>query len=111
MPDTKKPEYVTYKGSKILPLTETNIVSWMIHARNILIFDDLWQYVDPDQAPTIIESAPKDDKTISRQTSLARAVLIFLITADFWLELDEFNLPYQIWAHIKARANQLKAQK
>ena len=41
IPDTKKPEYITYKGSKILPLTETNIVSWIIHARNILIFDDL----------------------------------------------------------------------
>jgi len=41
IPDTKKPEYVTYKGSKILLLTETNIVSWMIYTRNILIFDDL----------------------------------------------------------------------
>ena len=48
---------------------------------------------------------------ISRQTSLAHVVLSFLITADFWLELDEFNLPHQIWVYIKARANQLKAQK
>jgi hypothetical protein len=105
MPDTKKSEYVTYKGSKILPLIETNIVSWMKSARNILIFDNLWQYVDPDQAPTIIESAPKDDKTISRQISLARAVLSFLVTADFWLELDDFKLPHQIWTQIAARAN------
>jgi hypothetical protein len=83
MPDLKKSEYVTYKGSKILPLTETNIVSWIMNAKNILIIDDLWQYVDPDQAPTIIKSAPKDDKTISRQISVARAVLSFLITNDF----------------------------
>ena len=59
----------------------------------------------------IIESAPKDDKTISRQILVARVVLSFLITNDFWLELDEIKLPHQIWTQIQTRANQLKAQK
>jgi hypothetical protein len=111
MPDIKKSEYVTYKGSKILPLTETNIVTWMMNAKNLLIIEDLWQYVDPDQGPTILESTQKDDKTTIRQTTIARAVLSFLITHDFWIELDEIKLPHQIWTQIQARANQLKAQK
>ena len=38
-------------------------------------------------------------------------VLSFLITADFWLELDDFKLLYQIQIQIITRVNQLKAQK
>jgi hypothetical protein len=111
MPDNKKSEYVTYKGSKIIPLTENNIITWMMNAKNILIIEDLWQYVDPDQASAIVESASKDNKTTIRQTAIARAVLSFLITYDFWIDLDEIKLPHQIWTQIQARANQLKAQK
>jgi hypothetical protein len=94
MPDNKKLEYVTYKGSKIIPLIENNIITWMMNAKNILIIEDLWQYIDPDQASAIVESASKDDKTTIRQTAIARAVLSFLITHDFWIDLDEIKLPH-----------------
>jgi len=42
MPDTKKSIYITYKGTKIEPLNDTNIYSWMDIAINVFIIKDLW---------------------------------------------------------------------
>jgi hypothetical protein len=84
MPDTKKLTHVTYKGTKIEPLSDNNIYSWMDDAMNLFIVEDLWEYIDPDQAPALIKVAPKDDKSITRQVVIARAVLSLLITHDTW---------------------------
>ena len=48
MPDTKKLTYITYKGTKIEPLLDNNIYSWMDDAMNLFIVEDLWEYIDPD---------------------------------------------------------------
>jgi hypothetical protein len=66
MPDSKKSAYVTYKGTKIEPLSDSNIYSWIDNTMNIFIIEDLWQYIDPDQAPALVESAQKDNKTTAR---------------------------------------------
>jgi hypothetical protein len=42
MPDSKKSVYVTYKGTKIEPLSDSNIYSWIDDAMNIFIIEDLW---------------------------------------------------------------------
>ena len=84
MPDTKKSTYVTYKGTKIEPLLDNNIYSWMDDAINLFIVEDLWEYIDPDQAPALIKAGSKDDKSINRQVVIARAVLSLLITHDTW---------------------------
>jgi hypothetical protein len=111
MPDTKKSTNVTYKGTKIEPLSDNNIYSWMDDAMNLFIVEDLWQYIDPDQAPALIEAAPKDDKSITRQVAIARAVLSLLITHDTWQQFKEIKLAHQIWSQIQVKAEQLKAQK
>ena len=41
MPDTKKLTHVTYKGTKIEPLSDNNIYSWMDDAMNLFIVEDL----------------------------------------------------------------------
>jgi hypothetical protein len=41
MPDSKKLAYITYKGTKIEPLSDSNIYSWMDDAMNIFIIEDL----------------------------------------------------------------------
>ena len=84
MPDSKKSTHVTYKGTKIEPLSDDNIYSWMDDAMNLFIVEDLWQFVNPDQAPALIEAVPKDDKSITRQVAIARAVLSLLITHNTW---------------------------
>jgi hypothetical protein len=111
MPDSKKSIYVTYRGTKIEPLSDSNIYSWMDDAINIFIVEDLWEYIDPDQAPALIKAAPKDDKSINRQVAIARAVLSLLITHDTWQQFKEIKFAYQIWSQIQVKAEQLKAQK
>jgi hypothetical protein len=96
MPDSKKSTHVTYKGTKIEPLSDDNIYSWMDDAMNLFIVEDLWQFVDPDQAPALIEAVPKDDKLITRQVAIARAVLSLLITHDTWQQFKEIKLAHQI---------------
>jgi hypothetical protein len=108
MPDSKKSTYVTYKGTKIEPLSDSNIYSWMRYAMCIFIIEDLWQFVDPDQAPALVEST-QDDKTTARQVAIAREVLNLLITHDTWQQFKEIKLAYQIWTLIRAKADQLKA--
>jgi len=111
MPDTKKSTNVTYKGTKIEPLSDNNIYSWMDDAMNLFIVEDLWEYIDPDQAPALIKAAPKDDKSINRQVAIARAVLSLLITHDTWQQFKEIKFAHQIWSQIQVKAEQLKAQK
>jgi hypothetical protein len=94
MPDSKKSTHVTYKGTKIEPLSDDNIYSWMDDAMNLFIVEDLWQFVDPDQAPALIEAGPKDDKSITRQVAIARAVLSLLITYNTWQQFKEIKLAY-----------------
>jgi hypothetical protein len=84
MPDSKKSTHITYKGTKIEPLSDDNIYSWIDNAINLFIIEDLWQFINPDQAPALIEAGPKDDKSITRQVAIARAVLSLLITHDTW---------------------------
>jgi hypothetical protein len=110
MPDSKKSTYVTYKGTTIEALSDSNIYSWMRYAMCIFIIEDLWQFVDPDQAPALVGST-QDDKTTARQVAIARAVLSFLIGYDTWQEFEEIKLAHQIWTQIRAKADQLKAQK
>jgi hypothetical protein len=78
---------------------------------NLFIVEDLWQFVDPDQAPALIEAVPKDDKSTTRQVAIARAVLSLLITHNTWQQFKEIKLAHQIWSRIQAKAEQLKAQK
>ena len=93
MPDSKKSTHVTYKGTKIEPLSDNNIYSWINDAINLFIVKDLWQFVDPDQAPALI-SSQKDDKSIARQLAIARAVLSLLITYNTWQQFKEIKLIY-----------------
>ena len=41
MPDSKKSTHVTYKGTKIEPLSDDNIYSWIDDAMNLFIIEDL----------------------------------------------------------------------
>jgi hypothetical protein len=66
MPDSKKLTHITYKGMKIKPLSDNNIYSWIDNAMNLFIIKDLWQFINPDQAPALIEAVPKDNKSITR---------------------------------------------
>ena len=100
MPDSKKSTYVTYKGTTIEALSDSNIYSWMKYAMCIFMIEDLWQFVDPDQAPALVESIQKDDKTTARQVAIAREVLNLFITHDTWQQFKEINLAYQIWTQI-----------
>jgi hypothetical protein len=84
MPDSKKLTHVTYKGTKIEPLSDNNIYSWIDDAINLFIIEDLWQFVDPDQAPALIETVPKDNKSTIRQVTITRVVLSLLITHNTW---------------------------
>jgi hypothetical protein len=83
IPDSKKSTHITYKGTKIEPLSDDNIYSWINDTINLFIVKDLWQFINPNQAPAII-SSQKDNKTITRQLAIARAVLSLLITHDTW---------------------------
>ena len=40
--------HITYKGTKIEPLSDNNIYSWIDDAMNLFIIKDLRQFVDPD---------------------------------------------------------------
>jgi hypothetical protein len=66
MPDSKKSTHITYKDTKIEPLLDDNIYSWIDDAINLFIIKDLWQFINPDQAPALIEAGPKDNKSITR---------------------------------------------
>jgi hypothetical protein len=63
---------------------------------NLFIVEDLWEYIDPDQAPTLIKAGSKDNKSINRQVVIARAVLSLLITHNTWQQFKEIKLTHQI---------------
>jgi hypothetical protein len=111
MPDTKKSIYVTYKGTKIEPLNDTNIYSWIDAATNVFIIEDLWQYVEPSQAIPLLEKAQKDDKDTIRQFAIARSVLSLFITHDLWQQFKDLDHAHQVWTRILSKAEQLKAER
>jgi hypothetical protein len=69
---------------KIEPLSDNNIYSWINNAINLFIIKDLWQFINPNQAPALIEAGLKNNKLITRQVTITRAVLSLLITHNTW---------------------------
>ncbi len=111
MPELKKPTYVTYKGTKIEPLNDYNIYSWLDDARNLLIIEDYWKYIDPEQADAFIKLAEQDDKDAQRQLAVAKAILNLLISHDTWQQYRDIDSVSAIWARIERQAVQLWAEK
>src|SRR5713226_4558568 len=103
MPDNKKSAYVTYKGTKIEPLSDHNIYSWLDDAMNIFIIDETWDYVDPKTAPKLVTATEKD-ATIANKPRIVKAVLSLLISHDTWQAYRDMEYAHIIWEELTKKA-------
>ena len=79
MPGDKKPVYVTYKGTKIKPLSDNNIYSWLDDAMNIFIINETWDYVNPKTALILVLTTEKN-AIITSKLRIIKVVLSLLIS-------------------------------